>query len=287
MSPYFLLGQYKTLYDKVNQTLDVLPTLDYRHPLFPLPIGHFVNCMAWWGHAYTGDYDPKVHLETQVHLFISSTNIYQSNLDSFFVLMPVCFMYFYQGVLKQAVNYLSRTLAYAIELEIDLYIPSLSAALSCTYSRLNQKEEGKKYLDRALTAFYSNDSCIPKMLSLDLITEALLLLGDYSAAQTFCQKSLQIAENSQLAGIKATLLRLNAQITLNLPEPNYSLIRKQLILSMKSGEKLGMLLNTAHCQYLFTQMYQQMGDRQASKQAKKTASNSYMKLGFRQTRARP
>ena len=274
---YLFIGQYTTLYNKAEKALQMLPTLNYRHELFPLPMGHFTNWLTSFAHAYTGDYNPRKNFEEKVQYLMNSADIYRSSLDAVYISMAIGWLYFYQGLYENAIDHLSRALIFANELEILQYIPCIAAALACANLRLNKLEEGKQLTDHALAVFHSHESYLPKLLALDLITEALILLKDYPAAKIFGQLAMQIAERCELQGIKTTLLRLMAEIDLNLPHPDYGKINQQLQESIESGDRLGMVSNRGHCQFVLAKMYQQMGNPEAAENAEQTAKECYEK----------
>lgn len=277
---YLFTGEYKTLYTKANKALKMLPELGYRHKLFPLPMGHFTNWMTSLAHAYASDYHPKENLDKKIQYLINSTNIYQSTLDAVYVSMAIGWLYFYQGLYESAIDHLSRALIFANEHEILQYIPSIAAALACANLRVNKIDEGKKLLEHALAVFNHHDSYIPKFLALDLITESYILLKDYSAAKAFAEPALEMAEHSELHGIKTTLLRLCAEIDLNLPHPDYKHIKQQLQQSIEWGERLGMVANYGHCQSVLAKLYKQMGDIKSANHANQAATQCYADLGM-------
>lgn len=278
---YVMIGEYDTLYEYADNAVRLFPSLDYRHELFPLPMGHFANFLKWWAHAYTGDYQPKKYFEMQVTAFIASTDIHRSTMDAFYVLMPLGALHYYQGQYEKAIEYLSRVLVIANEIEILGYTSVITALLGCAHLKLNQIEESKKFINQAKLLYDTDETYTSKVMVLDLMTEALLLAGDYSGAKKFCQNALDIADRMQLAGIKSTLLRLSAEIDLHLPSPDYAAIKYQLQLSMESGGKLGMISNKARCQLVLANMYQQMGDIKAYEQALQMAHQSLDELGIR------
>lgn len=277
---YLFTGEYATLYKRADHALQILPTLGYRHDLFPLPIGHFSNWMKSWAHAYTGDYHPKEKFEEQIKYLSNSVDIHQLSIDAVYVLMAIGLLYFYQRLYDKAIEHLLRALSFTTDLEILQYIPSIVAALGISYLHLNKKEEGKKFIDQAVQAFNDVESYISKMLALDLITEGLLLIGDYSFAKTFCQQAIQIAERCELAGIKTTLLRLSAEIDLHDPLPDYVSIEQKLQESIERGKKLGMVSNAGHCQWVLAKMHRQAGNIEASKQAEQAAHQCYEELNM-------
>lgn len=275
---YFFTGQYKILYAKAEHAIKSFPSLDYRHELFPLPMGHFANFLKWWGHAYTGDYQPKKNFDKLVKDLMATTDIQRSTVDTFYVLMPLGALHFYQGHYQQTIEYLSRALILATEIEILGYMPVIAAVLACAHLRLNQVEEGKKFVDQAISLYDSTDSYTPKVMALDLITEALFLLGDYPVAKSYCQQALETAHLTQLAGIKVTLLRLNAEIDLQLPSPNYVAIKQQLQQAIEYGDKLGMVSNYGRCQLVLAKMYHQLGDQESYEQAMQLAQQCFDEL---------
>lgn len=278
---YLFVGQYATLYNKADKALQMLPALNYRHELFPLPMGHFTNWLTALAHAYTGDYHPKENFEEKVQYLMDSVDVYRSSLDAVYISMAIGWLYFYQGLYENAIDHLSRALIFANELEILQYIPAIAAALACANLRLNKSEEGKQLTDHALAVFHSYESYLPKFLALDLITEALILFKDYTAAKVFGQQAIQITERCELQGIKTTMLRLMAEIDLNLPHPDYKKINQLLQESIENGEKLGMVSNMGHCQLVLAKMHEQMGNSAAAENAQLLAKQCYEKLNIK------
>jgi len=277
---YLYTAQYKTLYANTDKALGLFPGLNYHHKLFPLSMGHFANFIKWWGHAYTGDYHPKENLEKQVNSFLASMHTGQPNIDVYYILLPIGLMYFYHDDFEKAIQYLSRALTIASEIEIHGYMPVISAALGCAYLRLGNKDDGKKFTHQAMSLCDTLESYSSKTMAFDLITEALLLIGDYQEAKQYGQHALEIVSQLELSGLEAILLRLNAEIDLHLPSPDYPVIKQQLQLALQKGEKAGMVLHNGRCHLVFAQMYKLMGDTPSYEREMQVAQQCFDELGI-------
>ena len=272
---HLFLGEYAKAFKFADELLNSLSDINYEP--YRMPYGYLISFYLIWNRAFTGDFLP---IESQNEKLLQTCNLEEISFHSYLILGAIGLYYFYKGQLEEAIDYLSRALTYAINLETIISIPTFASALGCAYLELNQQEEGQQYINQAINtgrklkfAFYS--AC-----SLGSMCEGLLLLGEYEKAKDLIQESFKIIEARQMKGHKAWLLRIEAEIDMQLSNPDYFAIKKQLEVALQMAQDLDMLAHVAHCRLALGKLYQRSGDKIAAKNEFNIALIGYQTLGM-------
>lgn len=76
------------------------------------------------------------------------------------------------------------------------------------------------------------------------------------------------------------MLRISAEIDLNLPQPNYSEIKEKLDSALDLSAKLGMQPHEGHCHLALAKLYRQSGNLGATQKELSAARHCYEQLGM-------
>lgn len=274
---YLLLGSFTKAYQTGNEVLKFMPSIDYQPPLYPFPLGYIISLHIHRAYACTGNFSI---LENKEAPWIVAANIKQPSVKSLSVIGALAFSYYVKGEFAEAIEYLSQALFYSSELETIVNIPIYAAPLGCSYLYLNNLEEGRIYINHAINIAQSIKFTFLSVIVLDVICEGLLLLKEFELAKEFSEQALKIASESGLEGQKASLLRIAAEIDLNLPNPDHGEIKKKLDKALQITRKHNMLPNAGHCHFTYAKLYQQIGDVEKYQNELNNAFKYYKKLGM-------
>lgn len=272
---YIYLGEYENADEIGNALLEKIPDLNYFPYFFRVPIGYLTLYYLAWGQFHTGKF---LAIENKKELLLSSTDISHPSMSSAFTLGIIGLQHLFKGQFEEAAKYLLLALKYNTELEIILYEPLYTGALAVTHLHLNQTRKGLKYLNRATKAITAFKFNYLNVFAPGFICEALIIASKYKRAKSLVNESLAICEERNLEGQKAWMLRLAAEIDLNLPKPNYKIIREKIDIAFELTRRLGMTTHIGHCHLLLAKLHQKVGNARESLKELNKALEIYKQL---------
>jgi len=270
---YLFLGEYSKAFKYADELLDSMPDKNYEP--FRVPYGYLMYFYLTWSRAYTGNFLP---IEAQEEQWSQICNLKEVSFHSYLILGAIGLYYFYKGNLEEAIDYLSRALTHAINLEIIITVPGFASALGWCYLQVNQYEKGQQHITWALNTARMLKFAFISSWSLGIICESLLFMGEYEKAKDLIGESLKIIEARKMKGQLPWLLRIASEIDMELPNPDYPAIKKQLEQALQMAHDLNMPAHVAHCHLALGKLYQRSGDKVGSTNEFNSALLRYQEL---------
>lgn len=273
---YLYTGQYKKLFEVCHKLIQSLPTLNYLPNLEKIPIGHLAHIILFWVSGQAG----KTISKSMQENWLKSINIHQVSVSSHLVNSGFGIYLYLKGDYVEAINYLKRGLNCSIELENILSLPLLYSILGCIYLRQNKLKKGKQCIQQAISIGKSINFAFLTGLGLNFVCEGSFLLGDYQKTKELLTLAFNICEERQLLATKSILFRINAEVDLKLPNPDYLAIEKQLKQALQMTKKRGLLAEVAHCHFALAKFYQHIEDDVHFKKELEYSLNSYKEFNM-------
>lgn len=272
---YTFMNDYKKLKFYVDKLFAIIPHFNYAPSILRVPLAYFSFFYLAWVGANIGDF-ASIALKSK--LMLPLTNIDEPGIPTYFLLSGVGIMNMYQGNFIAADTPLQLALQYTTEVEMVVCIPLSAAALGFNYLHLNQPERGKYYTNLAIKTSKELSYSFNIVFGLPLMAESLFLLKEYAYAKEFTQEALIMTQARHLESLHACLLRIDAEIALNLPEPPLSKLHQSLENALGIMQKHNMRVQIGHLYVALAKLFAYKNDKISSINALQRAKSLYQDL---------
>lgn len=274
---YLMLGQNDKLIEATNIVLKLIPNYNYFTIYTKLPHGHMTLSYLFMGLSYAGQFDK---LTDKLKLWLHSENIDEPNMASYFITLSIGLYHYLKGEYDEAIDLLKKSIKISYEIETLFPVPITTAALGLIYIESNKVEEGKAYIYQALEMGTKSNFFYLSAFAMGSIAKGLLLLGEIDHAKQFLDQAFKIIDEREMEGQKVELLRIQAEIDLACPQPDFTDIKQKLDKSFALAVKLDMPAQIAHYHFVLAKLYEKMNDEESFHFALANSIQSYTTLNM-------
>jgi tetratricopeptide (TPR) repeat protein len=196
---------------------------------------------------------------TDISLLKAQVNGARTSIERFRTISKICTYYRDKGVFDSSYYYLQQLLDVAQKEKSDSLLIVVYNSIGNNFTATTNYPQALQYYFKALNFSESNANAAGTGMSISNIGWTYILLGNYSAAATFCKKAVQVLTDSKQGERYLVAAYDNLAIAyLELKKPDSALTYTQL--SNALNLKVNNTYEQSYIYYQFARIYQMLGE---------------------------